>query len=140
MALGISDPYFIKEIEFKSNEFESGKELHIHIDFYKGSEFKSSDGKSYKAYDTKNRKWRHLDFFQHVCYIHCGVPRVKNDKGKVVQVEVPWARAGSGFTLLFEAFVLQLIKFEMPVNKVAKTVKESPDRMWTIFNFYVKGA
>jgi len=140
MALGVSDPYFIKEIEFKSNDSNTEKELHIYIDFYRSSKFKSSDGKNYTAYDTRQRKWRHLDFFQHVCYLHCGVPRVKNAVGKVEQIEVPWARAGSGFSLLFESFVLQLIKFEMPVNKIAKTVRENPDRMWTIFNFYVKFA
>jgi len=110
----VSDPYFIKEIEFKSNDSNTEKELHIYIDFYRSSKFKSSDGKNYTAYDTRQRKWRHLDFFQHVCYLHCGVPRVKNAVGKVEQIEVPWARAGSGFSLLFESFVLQLIKFEMP--------------------------
>jgi hypothetical protein len=37
--------------------------------------------------------------------------------GKVRVVEVPWARKGSGFTLLFEAFSMALIEREMPVNK-----------------------
>jgi hypothetical protein len=37
----------------------------------------------------------------------------------VLQVEVPWARNGADFTLLFESFVMTLCR-EMPVNKVSQ--------------------
>ena len=53
---------------------------------------------------------------------------------------VPWARPGSGFTLLFEAFAMLLIEYEMPVNKVASTLRVVARRLWLVFHFWVKDA
>jgi len=39
--------------------------------------------------------------------------------------------------LLFEAFSMSLIEAEMPVNKVGETVNEYPNRIWTIFNYWL---
>jgi transposase len=55
----------------------------------------------------------------------------------VVTVVVPWARPGSGFTLLFEALALALIEREMPVNRVAELLRVNPQRIWTVFNHWV---
>ncbi|TXB63801.1 ISL3 family transposase [Phaeodactylibacter luteus] len=140
MALGINTPWFIQKIEFTESELNDSRELHLFLDFKPGSAFKVSDGDKYTAYDTRDKTWRHLDFFQHRCYLHAKVPRVKKSDGKVEQVEVPWARPGSGFTLLFESFVLQLIECEMPVSKVGQLVGEYANRIWTILNYYVRGA
>jgi transposase len=55
-------------------------------------------------------------------------------------VEVPWSRPGSGFTLLFEAYVMALIESEMPVNKIGNLIKENAHRLWTIFNYWIRRA
>jgi len=68
------------------------------------------------------------------------VPRVTTTDGKVRTVDVPWARSGSGFTLLFEALALALIEREMPVNRVAEILKVNPQRIWTIFNHWISQA
>ena len=52
---------------------------------------------------------------------------------------MPWARAGSGFTLLFEAFILQLAK-EMPVNAVARLIGEHDTRIWRVIEHYAEEA
>jgi transposase len=136
-ALGLKGPWVIREIDLTRSQLIEEMELHITIDFYVGSKFKASDGEEYGVYDTRERKWRHLNFFQHKCYLHCAVPRVKTAGGKVELVEVPWARPGSGFTLLFESFALELIRNEMPVNKVAGILGEQATRIWRILNYYV---
>ena len=76
-------------------------------------------GRSGKCYDTVDKVWQHLNFFQHRCFLHCRVPRIKVSAGSVVLVSVPWSRSGSGFTLLFEAFCMTLIQSEMSVSEVA---------------------
>jgi transposase len=38
--------------------------------------------------------------FEYKTYLHCRVPRVKCGDCGVHQIEVPWARKQSGFTLL----------------------------------------
>nr|QBM02817.1 ISL3 family transposase ISCARN77 [uncultured archaeon] len=68
------------------------------------------------------------------------MPRIKSSTGEVVTVVVPWARAGSGFTLLFEAFAMLLIEYEMPVNKVASTLHVVANRLWRMFNYWVNDA
>ncbi|WP_262491818.1 helix-turn-helix domain-containing protein [Nonlabens dokdonensis] len=75
------------------------------------------------------RSWQHLNFFQNHCYLHAKVPGVKQKDGKVQTQQVPWARAQSGFTLLFETFSMLLIENEMPVNKAAKIMNVYPNRL-----------
>ena len=84
-----------------------------------------------------DRKWQHLNFFEHSCLLHCAVPRIKTTDGKVRTVEVPWVRPGSRFTLLFEAMALALIEREMPVNRVAEMLKVNPQRIWTVFDHWI---
>jgi len=141
IALGLQKPWYINSVTLKESEAPESpsKELHIEIAFEKGSSFKASqedDTDTYKAYDTVKRTWRHLNFFEHKCYLHCKVPRIKAKHG-TQRVQVPWARSGSGFTLLFEAYAMHLIEHEMPVNKVGKTLEEYPNRIWTIFKYWV---
>ena len=92
------------------------------------------------AYDSNNRKWQHLNFFEHTCYIYARVPRITQSTGEVRTVSTPWARTGSGFTLLFEAYAMLLIEYEMPVAKVASTLRVVSNRLWRMFNFWVNDA
>ena len=68
------------------------------------------------------------------------VPRIATTVGKVCTVDIPWARPGSGFTLLFEALALALIEREVPVNRVAEILKVNPQHIWTIFNHWISRA
>lgn len=54
-------------------------------------------------------------------------------------VAVPWARPRSGFTLLFEALVMAMVR-EMPVATLAGLVGESDMRIWRIVHHYVDRA
>ena len=90
-------------------------------------------------HDRRERSWRHLNFWQYETEIHAKVPRVRCDKCGVHQVKVPWAREGSGFTLMFEAFALELIK-HMPVSSAGRLIGENDKRIWTIIEHYVEGA
>jgi len=139
LALGLQSPWEVKEINFVQDDAER-KELHLHIGFTRGARFSDEAGHLCGVHDTVERKWQHLNFFEHTCYLHCSVPRIKTSTGKVVNVEVPWARAGSGFTLLFEALALAMIEREMPVNSIAELMRVYAQRIWTIFNHWVSKA
>ncbi len=73
MALNITEPWFVKDLKF---DVES-KRLDIYIDFKKGSTFSFFDEQEdeelvgLKAYDTSNKTWKHLNFFEHECYLLC---------------------------------------------------------------------
>jgi transposase len=136
MALGLQSPWQVKEVSFSVEE-KTRNELHLRIGFPTGSRFPDDTGRLCPVHDTVERQWQHLSFFEHVCYLHCAVPRITTGDGNVRTVGVPWARSGSGFTLLFEALALALVEREMPVNRVAEIMKVNPQRIWTVFNHWV---
>lgn len=134
MALGIEDPVYISEIVFDPAEGE----LHIHMDFRRGGRFSCSEcGKTeLPVHDTVQKTWRHLNFFQYKCYVHLRTPRTKCDKcGERLWIP-PWGRKQSGFTVLFEAFVITLAK-EMPISKIGELVDEHDTRIWRIVRHHI---
>ena len=69
-------------------------------------------GKCCAHYDHREmREWRHLDTMQFETVLRCEVPRCKcpEHEVKVKTVRVPWANKGSGFTLLFECFAIDVL-------------------------------
>lgn len=139
MALGLQAPWMVEEVGF--NEAASGKrELRIRIGFARGSRFADQQGAACAVHDTVLREWQHLSFFEHRCVLECQVPRIHTSEGTVSTVTVPWARPGSGFTLLFEAFAMLLIESEMPVSKAAGMLGVYANRLWTVFDYWIKKA
>ncbi|CAO0821639.1 hypothetical protein DFAR_2500036 [Desulfarculales bacterium] len=45
-----------------------------------------------KAHDVHEFTWRHLNFFQHRCYVTARVPRVACPDHGTKQVKMPWTR------------------------------------------------
>ena len=137
MALGLAPPWQVSTAEFNSDE----KRLDIRIDFPKGSTFTcpKCGAAGVKAHDTVEKTWRHLNFFQHEAYLTARVARIDCGKCGTHLVDVPWARPGSGFTLLFEAMIMILAK-AMPVKTVADFVDEHDTRLWRILYHYVDKA
>jgi transposase len=133
-ALGLSDPWQVTSVGFDPER----KRLDLRVAFAKGARFPCPEceraGCAVK--DTEEKMWRHLDFFQHQAYLTARVPRVECPEHKVRLVAVPWARPRSGFTVLFEALVMAMVR-EMPVASLASLVGESDMRIWRIVHHYV---
>jgi transposase len=136
-ALGLEQPWEVVEVTFDAEQ----RRLDLRIDFPRGAVFCCPECGTggLKARDTEQKTWRHLDFFQHQAYLTARVPRVDCPEHGVRQVKVPWARERSGFTLLFEALVMALVK-EMPVAAVAELIGESDMRVWRVLHHYVDTA
>lgn len=135
LALGLKLPWQVSSSIFSPEQ----KRLDIKIDFARGSTFScpECDHADLKAYDTVEKSWRHLNFFQHEAYLTARVPRVDCPKCGVRLIDkLPWARMDSGFTLLFEAMIMTLVK-SMPVKTLATFVGEHDTRLWRILHHYV---
>lgn len=138
LALGLAKPWQVVDLKFSKEE---GR-LDLRIDFVKGAKFpcpSCEETKESEVHDTLERMWRHLNFFQYETYLHARVPRIRCGKCGVKQVDVPWARPGSGFTLLFELLILSLSR-EMSVAAVAELTSEHANRLWRILKHYVERA
>ena len=133
-ALGVSSPWYVRESAFDA----AARMLTICVDFHPGSRFAYPGvGGEHGVHDTQTKRYRHLNFFQHECFLEVRVPRIKLPDGSVRLIEPPWAGKLSGFTLLFEALVLCLCR-EMPFAAVARLVGESWHRVAAIAERYVE--
>lgn len=137
-ALNIQDPWYVDDYKL----VESSGQFHIFLDFKRGAKFPCPHcGHEHNGvHDIANddRMWRHKDFWQYQTYLHARIPRIKCDScNKILTVKVDWSRPKAGFTWLFEAYVMQLMK-EMPVSAVAREVKEHDTRLWRVFHYYVQ--
>jgi transposase len=137
-ALGLESPWSVSDVRFDAT---AGR-IDFDIAFPAGTRFccPACGAVDQPVHDTRERNWHHLHFFQYQAFIHASVPRVRcRECGKTTQVAVPWARAGSGFTQLFEALIVTLCR-AMPVNTVAGRLGVSDDAIWRILDYYVEAA
>jgi transposase len=81
-----------------------------------------------RRYDTRERRWRHLDTCQYRTILVAAVPRVKCKEHGVLQVPLPWAEPGSRFTALFEAMVISWLA-EACTSAVARQMDLSWDEV-----------
>ncbi len=79
-------------------------------------------GKESPRYDSRRRRWRHLDTCQYKTVVEADVPRVECPEHGVQQLRVPWAESNSRFTGLFEAVAINWLK-EASISAVARMMR-----------------
>ena len=135
LGLGVTPPW--KLVGQRLDTDKRPKELHIEVAADRGVRFPCPNcGKPCKAHDFGEFTWRHLNFFQHHCYITAKVPRTDCPDHGVKRIQVPWVREGSRFTLLFEQAAVILAR-EMPVLAAARIIGITDQRLWRIIEHYV---
>lgn len=136
-ALGLQAPWVVEKVDFDT----AGRR----IDFEVGCTAKrlacpNCEAADQLIHDRNRRSWRHLDFFQFEAWLHADVPRVGCTVcGKTSQIPVPWAREGSGFTLLFEALALTMCQ-GLPVRQAAQMLRVRDKQLWRRIEHYVSEA
>jgi transposase len=132
-ALGIARPWSVKAVDFDAGR----KLLTIKVDFAAGTRFPAPGVEGiHPVHDTQIKRLRHLDFFQHECFLEVRTPRVKLPDGRVVLVQPDWVGKLAGFTLLFEALILAMAQ-QMTFAAVAELTGLSWHRVHAICSRYV---
>ena len=130
LGLGIQSPWQL--VNQRLDTATTPHELHLEVKAERGSKYACPVcGCSCSAHDFTEKRWRHLNFFQHHCYIQASVPRVKCAEHGIKQFDVPWARKGSASMTLVR---------EMPVNAAAPIIEITDKRLWRIVQHYVAKA
>ena len=133
LALGVAKPWYVNGIDFDAAK----KTLTIGVDFVAGTRFATPGVAGvHPVHDTQIKRLRHLNFFQHECFLEVRTPRVKLPDGRVILIEPEWFGKLAGFTLLFEALVLAMSQ-QMTFAAVAKLVGLSWHRVHAICSRYV---
>lgn len=138
LGLGLTPPWRVATQHLDQERHPN--ELWLEVVAEPGASFPCPTcGRPAKPHDWKEATWRHLNFFQHHCFIKARVPRVRCPEHGVLRVQVPWARPDSGFTVLFEQAALTLVR-EMPVAAAARIIGVTDKRLWRVIEFYVARA
>lgn len=137
--MGLVAPWEVVSVEF---DREAGR-IEIGLGLPRGSRFACPVEKCGNAgcavHDRLDKRWRHLDFFEHQAFLAARVPRVRCAEHGVHLVGVPWARPGSGFTLLMEVAMLTFAK-QMPIAPLAAMAREHDTRVWRVVEHHVSAA
>jgi transposase len=85
------------------------------------------------------KTWRHLNLFQYKTFIHARIPRIDCSEHKKKQIEIPWARNLSGFSLYMESSIMTFAK-KMTIKEAADILGETDKRIWRVIENYVEKA
>jgi len=107
MLLGVKSPWVVSGVKLDM----AGKRVEIALEWSRGHEVSCPEcGKLCGIADhAPERTWRHLDTMQFETLIRARTPRSRCPEHGVKTVAVPWAQAGSRFTLLFERFAIDVL-------------------------------
>lgn len=114
--LGLSMPWEVTAVALD----RAAGELVVKVSLAEGVQLSCPHcGRASPGYDRRVRRWRHLDTCQYVTILEAEVPRLTCPEHGVVTAAVPWAEPDSGFTLLFEALVIDWLQ-EASIKAVAR--------------------
>lgn len=116
--LGVRDPWTVIQVRLDM----PAKRVEVTLAHRAGAALQCPEcGVTCPGYDTRHRRWRHLDTCQFETMLIADVPRSNCPAHGPLQVTVPWAEAGSRFTALFEALVIDWLR-EASLSGVARQV------------------
>ena len=102
------------------------KRIDVYVDYLEKSAICPECGALAGIHDRmEERVWRHLDTMQFATMIHARTPRVTCPRHGVKVVELPWATKNSRFTLLFEAFAIDVLKAARSVKDAQRLLRLS---------------
>jgi len=121
--LGLSSPWLVSGVELDKSQGE----VVVQVGLDHGAKLVCPRcGHACPGYDSRERRWRHLDTCQFRTQVVAQVPRVQCPEHGCLTISVPWAEQNSRYTLLFEAFVISWLR-AASISAVSKQLRLS----WT---------
>lgn len=121
--LGLAPPWHVADVELDSDKGE----VIVQVERDRSTALTCPRcGRSCAGYDSRQRRWRHLDTCQFQTLVVAEVPRIQCPEHGCLTIPVPWAEQNSRYTQLFEAFVIGWLK-QASISAVSKQLRLS----WT---------
>lgn len=137
-SLGLKEPWYIEKASFDAE----GMAVRIYVGIRKDAMIAcpvcGGETKRY-GYEKRERIWRHGDCLFYPCYVHCRRPKVLCPKCGIEQINAPFERKNSRFTLLFEGYAMLLLA-DAPVAKVAQWLRCDEKSLVKILRHWVNKA
>jgi transposase len=123
--LGITPPWRVRAVDLRLKEGE----VEVFLDHDPSVALVCPIcGAEASGYDSRERRWRHLDTCQYRTVLVAKIPRVKCKEHDVHQISVPWSEPGSRFTALFEALAIDWLG-EASLSAVSRMLNVSWDAL-----------
>lgn len=111
ILLGLTAPWRVSAVDVLASGNRPLGEVAVTVEWPAGEPLVCPTcGQVAPRYDSRPRRWRHLNTMQWKTFITADVPRVDCPACGVKQVRVAWAEDSSRFTELFEAFAIQVLQ------------------------------
>ena len=122
--LNVEAPWRVADVELN----EQDGEVVVQVEHDGGPLRCPQCGQPARRYDTRRRRWRHLDTCEYRTVLVAQMPRVLCERHKVKQLGAPWAENRSRFTMGFEALVIDWLR-EASIAAVAHQMELSWDEV-----------
>ncbi len=111
MLLGLTPPWRVTSVEVTPPRPGSLLgEITVRVEYPSSEKLHCPDCEAIvPGYDSRPRRWRHLNTMQWKTFIESDVPRVNCPSHGIKQIRVSWAEDQSRFTALFEAFTIDVL-------------------------------
>lgn len=121
LLLGISSPWEVREAKL----YVEGRKVDIEVEHGASQPVRCPQCQRECARHDRapERTWRHLDVMQFTTQIRARLPRCACPEHGVVTLVPPWAEPGSRFTLLFEAFAVQVLVASSSLTQAAELLR-----------------
>jgi len=137
-SLGLIEPWYVDRATFDAEEMA----VRIYVGIRKTSAIAcpvcGGAAKRF-GYEKDERVWRHGDCLFYPCYVHCRRPKVQCPNCGVKQINAPFERKNSRFTLLFEGYAM-LILADAPIAKAAMWLRCDEKSLTKILRYWVNKA
>jgi transposase len=129
LLLGLDESWQVDSVDLILDE----QRVEIRLEHRGGSLVCPECGQACPQADlAPERTWRHLDTMQFLTELRARVPRCKCSKCGVKTTRVPWAGKHSRFTLLFEAFAVEVLQACSNVKRASQLLRLSWDTVHSI--------
>ncbi len=126
--LHIDSPWQVESVILDTEQGRNGSVV-VHIGVSEPNRLVCCEcGALSPSYDTRERRWRHLDTMEYQTIIVSDVPRVRCKEHGVHQVSIPWAEDRSRFTVQFVVAVIDWLH-EASISAVARQFDLSWDQV-----------
>lgn len=123
--IGLTPPWRVVGVQTDHD----GREVQVRVECRPEARLRCPECNQIRGgYDTRERRWRHLDTMQYQTVLIAQVPRVRCDEHGVRQITVSWAEEGSRLTAMFEALVIDWLH-EANFSAVARLLGLSWDQV-----------
>ena len=131
MLLGLDQSWHVENVRLDM----PAKKVEIALRFSGGSLSCPECGKSCTRHDLAGERiWRHLDTMQFETLIKARIPRSNCSECGIKTVRIPWADKHSRFTLMFEAFAIEVLQACGDVQSTSRLLKLDWDTANTIMS------